>query len=41
LKRIRLGYTRIKEIKGLVKIEIALILREKALAMLKGKRLAS
>ena len=41
MKRVRLGYMRVKEFKGLMKVEITPISREKALAMLRGERLAS
>ncbi len=41
LKRVRLGYMRVKEFKGLMRVEITPISREKALAMLRGERLAS
>jgi hypothetical protein len=41
LKRVRLGYMRVKEFNGLMRVEITPISKEKALAMLRGGRLAS
>jgi len=41
VKRIKIGYMRIKEIKGLLKAEIIPISREEALRILRGERCAS
>lgn len=40
MKRIRVGYVRIKEVKGLLKAEIIPISREEALRILRGERRA-
>lgn len=38
VRRIRIGYMRVKEIRGLLKFEVVPISREEALAILRGER---
>ncbi len=38
MKRVRIGYMRIREIRGLMKVEVVPISREEALKLLRGER---
>ncbi len=40
MKRIRIGYMRIKEVRGLMKVQLIPISREKAMALLRDEKLA-
>jgi hypothetical protein len=40
LRRVSLGYMRIKEVLGLMRVEVVPLSREEALAILKGERSA-
>ena len=40
MKRIKIGYMRIKEIKGIMKIEVIPISKEEALKILRGEKRA-